>query len=163
MKTLLAGALSALFGTFASMAGTAVTGHADSQPTLVAIVHPSEGLSNIDTVELRRIFMGVVRHGRSGHRMIPFNYRPGSAERVFFDQRVLLLRPDEVSRYWVAERIRVRRSPPRIVSSPLLLRRVVSRVAGAIGYLPIELLDKSVKPLAIDGKKPGDPSYVLAP
>ncbi|MFW6050924.1 MAG: hypothetical protein ACODAU_07100 [Myxococcota bacterium] len=44
-----------------------------------------------------------------------------------------------MSKFWINQRIRGRASPPRQVPSPKLMLRVVERLEGAIGYVPLDM------------------------
>jgi hypothetical protein len=74
---------------------------------------------------------------------------------------VLQMAPPSVSAYWIDRRIRGQGLPPRTVPTPQLMKAVVAKLPGAIGYIAIDQLDDAVQALLIDGKAPSDPRYPL--
>jgi hypothetical protein len=155
---LASGSLSALW----SMTGLAAGDNADARATttFVVVAGKSSGLSDLTLATLRRAFEGApTRTG--GVQLIPFNYPPEHALRQRFDLLVLDLRPSETGRYWIDRRIRGEGHPPRTLPRPEVLKVVVARLSGAIGYLPSEQLDHTVRALTIDGRPHTDPAYAL--
>lgn len=129
-------------------------------PRLVVVVSAGSTLKEISHGLLRRVFLGEpAEHG--GVRLIPLNYAPGDPLRSAFDRAALGLSPDAVGRYWVDRRIRGQGLPPRTVGSAALMRAVVARLPGAIGYLPREQLGADLRALPIDGITYDDPEYLL--
>jgi hypothetical protein len=73
---------------------------------------------------------------------------------------VLGLAPDAVARFWIDQRIRGLGGAPRAIPAAMLIR-VVPQLAGSIGYIRLNELGPGIKAITIDGKKPGDPGYLL--
>lgn len=134
---------------------------ADTGPPLLVVVGLSCPTRDIPLGTLRRIFLGEVVTDSAGQRYVAFNQPPLTRPRTTFDQIVLGMNPDEVARYWVDQRIRFGIRPPRAVSNIPLLREVVARLPGAIGYLAQADLDPTVRVLRIDGLEPDAPRYPL--
>ncbi len=115
---------------------------------LVVIVHPSNAVKTLDVYELETIFTTSRAHWSGSSRITPFNLPPHSPTRVAFDRMVLRLLPDAVGRFWVDQRVRGRGMPPRQLSDPQLVRRVVAAMPGAIAYVPASFVDENVKVVA---------------
>ncbi|HTV18600.1 MAG TPA: hypothetical protein VMG12_08020, partial [Polyangiaceae bacterium] len=128
---------------------------------LVAIVGSSSPIRDIALGNLRRVFLGEPVQSPTGQKLLGFNHPPKTRARMLFDELVLGMDPDEVARHWVDQRIRVGARPPRVVPNVPLLRQVISRLPGAIGYLTIADLDPSVRALTIDGAAPDSARYAL--
>jgi ABC-type phosphate transport system substrate-binding protein len=128
---------------------------------LVLVVGKSSPISNISKAELGRVFSGepVKIEGQS---VVPFGLAPGLAERQAFDQVVLGMSPEEVSKYWIDRRIRGQGNPPKSAPSSEVMAKVVSSFPSAMGYLPAADLTPALKPIAIDGKAYTDHGYLLA-
>lgn len=109
---------------------------AASVPDLAVIVHADNAVDAISETQLEAIFTSRRQHWRGGASIVAFNYPPKHTLRVAFDKAVLRMGPDEVSRYWVDQRIRGRGGAPRQVPRPRLMVRVVERLEDAIGYAP---------------------------
>jgi hypothetical protein len=133
----------ATWGALAAVGLVAALAHgspsrAASVPELAVIVHPSNAASSLTAVEIESIFTSSRRHWPGGSSIAAFNYEPNDPLRVAFDRAVLRMGPDEVSRFWIDQRIRGRAGPPRQVSNPRLMVRVVARLSQAIGYVPVQ-------------------------
>ena len=131
-------------------------------PGLVLVLVTSRELQvrDISLSVARRAFLGDPTE-LGGRRVVPFNYPVGDPLRQAFDQLLLGMGPDEVGRYWVDRRIRGQGMPPKTAPSRELMRAIVGRVPGVLGYLTPEFLDATVQPLSIDGKRHTDSGYPL--
>lgn len=128
---------------------------------LVPIVASNSPLTDITLGTLRRVFSSEPVSGPGGLRLVGFNQPAGSRAREVFDRAVLGLDPDQAARYWVDQRIRGGARPPRQVNSVALLRQVISRFPGGVGYLAPSELDASVRALTINGATPDAANYPL--
>jgi len=127
---------------------------------LAIVVGPGFGERDISFAMLRRAFRGEATEF-GGSRLVPFNYAPEHPARRALDLSVLGMPPDQVGAYWIDRRIRGEGMPPRIVPSPLIMKAVVARLPGAIGYLPADQVDANLTVLTIDGKHVRSPDYPL--
>lgn len=141
--------------------GTEPSARAAERVTLAVIVARDSSLQNLKMSELRRIFTNADDSGFSGHRSVPFNHTARSGDRIGFDQTVLRMSPDEVSRFWIDRKIRGLPGPPRAVDSLSQLLRLVSRTSGGIGYARPSQLTSEVRVIRVDGKLPSEPGYPL--
>lgn len=158
-RWLLGGALlSALWSLTGAAAG--VSADVQAGTTFVVIAGKDAGLTDLPLAALRRAYDGDPTRS-AGVRLIPFNYPPEHPLRKRFDLLVLELRPSEIGRYWIDRRIRGEGAPPRTLPSPEVLKAVVARLRGAVGYLPSEQLDNSVRALTINGQIHTSPAYAL--
>ena len=138
------------------------TAAAPTQPTpLAVIVGASSRVQELSHALVRRIFLGE-QAAADGVTFVPFNYAPSDPLRIAFDLAALGFSPDAAGRYWVDRRIRGQGLPPRTVPSATLLRAVIARLPGAIGYLPPSMLTPEVRAVRIDGLPHDDPDYPLA-
>lgn len=128
---------------------------------LVPIVAAGSPLTDISLGTLRRVFLSEPVSGPGGLRLVGFNQAAGSRAREAFDRVVLGMDPDQAARYWVDQRIRGGPRPPRQVNGVSLLRQVISRFPGGVGYLTPAELDASVRALTINGATPDAPNYPL--
>jgi hypothetical protein len=134
---------------------------AGSALVLVPIVSASSPVADVSLGTLRRVFTSQPVSGPGGVTFVGFNQPAGARERELFDRVVLGMGPEEAARYWVDQRIRGGVRPPRSVPNVALLRQVVVRYPGAIGYLAVSDLDATVKPVTINGAGPAAPGYPL--
>lgn len=127
---------------------------------LAVVVAKDSPVTNLSFYELKRLYLGE-RINSAGKRLVPFNLAPLSRERSGFDKTVLGMSPDAIARYWVDRKIRGESGPPKTVEPADVLQRVVVKLDGAVGYVPLNELRPDVKPVRIDGKGPNDAGYPL--
>jgi hypothetical protein len=137
------------------------TARAAERVTLAVFVAKDSSLQNLKMTELRRVFTNADDSGFSGQRNVPFNHTARSSDRVGFDQTVLRMTPEEVSRFWIDRKIRGLPGPPRAVDSLSQLLRLVSRTSAGIGYARPNQVTNDVRVIRIDGKLPSDSGYPL--
>jgi len=148
--------------------GLALAGALTGQPRpadaadvpLAVIVGEASPLTNVSKSTLRRAFLSEPTV-EAGVKLLPLNQNPGSAERSRFDSAILGLQPDDMSRFWIDQRIRGQGSPPRAIPSVALLGKLLAHLPGAISYVKATEIPASVKVLTVDGRKPGQPGYAL--
>lgn len=128
---------------------------------LVPVVTASSTMRDISLGTLRRVFRSEQVTDPDGVRLVGFNHPSGSRARELFDRVVLGMDPDQAARYWVDRRIRGGARPPRTVANVTLLREVIHRFPGAVGYLTLADLDASVRALTVNGAAPDSPQYPL--
>jgi hypothetical protein len=121
---------------------------ANATPDLDVIVHPSVPTQPLDRSALAAVFSMTRRSWSGGLTAVPFNYSPESPLRRTFDASVLGLAPDEVGRFWIDQRIRGYGHPPRQVTDPTIMLRLVASLKGSIGYVPAGQADRSVRVVA---------------
>jgi hypothetical protein len=126
---------------------------------LAVFVSKDSSVQDLKMSELRRIFTNADDSAFSGQRSVPFNHTAHSADRVGFDQTVLRMNPDEVSRFWIDRKIRGLPGPPRAVDSLSQLLHLVARNTGGIGYARPAQVTGEVRVIRIDGKLPSDAGY----
>lgn len=126
---------------------------------LAVFVSKDSAVQNLTMNELRRIFTNADDSAFSGQRSVPFNHTAHSTDRVGFDQTVLHMNPDEVSRFWIDRKIRGLPGPPRAVDSLSQLLRLVARNSGGIGYARPAQVSRDVRVIRVDGKLPSEGGY----
>jgi hypothetical protein len=129
-------------------------------PLLVVVGLTFPG-SEISLQDLKGAFRGQLVSA-SGVRLIPINHALGSPLRVAFDRLVLGLKPAEVGRFWIDQRIRDTGKPPTTAPSVDLALRAAATLRGAITYARRSQLLPRLKVLRVDGKAAGDAEYPLA-
>jgi hypothetical protein len=135
--------------------------HAADTIVLAVFVAKDSSLKDLKLNELRRIFTNADDSGFSGRRNVPFNHTAHSIDRVGFDQTVLHMNPEEVSRFWIDRKIRGLAGPPHAVDSLSQLLSLVSRTEGGISYARPGRIAGDVRIIAISGKLPNEPGYPL--
>jgi len=138
------------------------TASAADRVVLAVFVAKDSPVQGLKMTELRRVFTNADDSGFSGQRSTPFNHTARSSDRIGFDQTVLHMSPEEVSRFWIDRKIRGLPGPPRAVDSLSQLLRLVSRNSGGISYARPAQVTSEVRVIRIDGKLPSEAGYPLA-
>lgn len=115
---------------------------------LAVIVHPEVPAKTLAKEQLESIFTSVRRTWSDGSGVIAFSYAPENLLRQKFDRAALGLKPEQVGRFWIDQRIRGNARPPRQVPDPALLARLVGRLRGSIGFVPANMVPKDVRIVA---------------
>jgi ABC-type phosphate transport system substrate-binding protein len=127
------------------------------------VVHRDNPQSDVSLVELRRLFRLDEQRWKAGGKVDLVMQAGVSAKQDVILARVLRLRAEDLSAFWLGKVFRGElTAPPRSFASDLSVRQYVSTNPSALGYIDAALVDSSVKVLRIDGKAPGEAGYVLA-
>jgi hypothetical protein len=145
--------LAALAAT-AALAAREASAKKDPEVELAVIVNRANSTSEISAPDLEAIFTSSKRSWSDGRTIVALNYAPQDPLRVLFDRVALGFEPDEMSRFWVDQKIRGGARPPRVVDTPEVALRVVAKLPGAVAYVPAAAVDRTVKVVARlrDGK-----------
>jgi hypothetical protein len=135
----------ALFGAAAlpAWSGIALAG-----ARLAVVVNAKNPIKTLATDELEAMFKALRRNWPGGQRIQPFNLPPRHALRIAFDRAALHMEADAVARYWIDQRVRGGQQPPTQVPDSKLMLRVISSLAGAVGYVPTSEVSGGVKIVA---------------
>jgi ABC-type phosphate transport system substrate-binding protein len=134
---------------------------AGSEP-LVIVVNRSNPVDDLSSLELRKIFLGNRSHWSNGRRITLVMREPGEPERTIMLRDVCGMNEDQLKNHFLhglyTGEILV---SPKILASPVGVRKFIFNVPGAIGYLRLGDLDPTVKVLRIDELLPEDKGYRL--
>ena len=129
---------------------------------LVIVVNRSNPVTDLSFDELRRIFLGNRSHWPNGRRITLVMREPGEAERRTVLHEICGMNEDQFKNHFVhglfTGEILV---SPKILSSPVGVRKFIFNVPGAIGYLRVGDVDDTVKVVRIDELLPDDKGYKL--
>lgn len=115
---------------------------------LAIIVNPGVSAGSLTTAELSSIFTRATRSWKDGSTIRPLNLPPGSPERVEFDRVVLDMSPERSAQFWVDRQIRGDEGAPKAIAQAQIVTRLVANMAGAIGYVPDDMVDAKVRVIA---------------
>lgn len=131
---------------------------------VAVIVHPSNPLSDISSPDLVQILKMERQHWSAGGRIYLVLQESGTREKELLLKKLYGMKDAELKQYYLGKLYRGEiASFPRIAHSSAGARRLVSQAPNAISFVDTASVDASVKVLRIDGKRPGEPGYVLAP
>jgi ABC-type phosphate transport system substrate-binding protein len=139
-----------------------VAGQESVSEPLVIVVNRSNSVENLSFAELRTIFLGRRSHWANGRRITLVMRDPGEPERKTilrdvcgmdeYELKTLFLRGLYSGEILVS---------PKILSTPVGVRKFIFNVPGAIGYLRLSDVDTTVKVVRIDERYPTDKGYRL--
>ena len=129
---------------------------------LVIVVNRSNPADNLSSSEVRNIFLGSRSHWSDGRRITLVMRDPGEPERKVILRDVCNMTEDQLKTHFLrglfTGEILV---SPKVLSTPLGVRRFIFNVPGAIGYLRLRDVDDTVKVLRVDDLLPDDKHYKL--
>ena len=112
---------------------------------LVVIVHPDTPLEQMNATEVKRLFLGKLRHVDSDIRLIPINQDPGLASRLAFEVKILKKTGQQLRAYWVEQIFTGKSMPPRSEGGDEAVRHLIATEKGHIGYIDQQFLNHTVK------------------
>ena len=154
-------ALGLLAAQVCAPSGVERSARAADNVVLAVFVSKDSSVKDLKMNDLRRIFTNADDSGFSSQRNVPFNHTARSTDRVGFDQVVLHMSPEEVSRFWIDRKIRGLAGPPRAVDSLSQLLNLVSHTEGGISYARPGRIGSDVRVIRVNGKLPNEPGYPL--
>jgi len=144
-RTLLSGILAIALP--AALFAGARPASADAEEIAI-IVHKSNGAPSMNRSQLSAIFRAKSTQFSGGGRADPVNLAPDNSVRQEFDLAVLGMRPDEVERYWLDNKIRSGTGSPRRLSGADSVIRFVAGDEAGIGYVSASDANESVRVIA---------------
>jgi phosphate transport system substrate-binding protein len=128
--------------------------------TLAIIVHRSNPVDELSSVQLRRIYMFDIQNWPNGRKVTVMLREKGEPERAEAIRLICGVAEAEYDRHVLLQTFRGSLGwGPRSIQSVAAMLRFVFNAPGAIGYVPVDQIDGSVKVLRIDGLLPTDPAY----
>jgi ABC-type phosphate transport system substrate-binding protein len=129
---------------------------------LVIVVNRSNSVDNLSMADLRRIFLGERSHWPNGRRITLVLREPGEPERKTMLRDVCEMSEDQIkTRYLRGLFTGEILVSPKILATPVGVRKFIFNVPGAIGYLRQADVDSFVKVVRIDELLPDDKGYKL--
>ena len=116
---------------------------AEAPARIAVIVHPSRQ-SEISADILGQIYLRRKRFWDDGAPIVPLNLAAGTALRETFSRRVLGQREERLADYWNRQYF-YGILPPSTLASTAAIVRYVASDPNALGYVPAEEVDASVR------------------
>ena len=107
------------------------------------VVSTNTPVTIMEARNIRDVFLRK-RNFESEVRMFPVNILGDEMVRRTFEQLILKMNRDQLNRYWVESHFQGV-SPPATQASLTSVKRFVERVDGAIGYLPVGMVDERLR------------------
>ena len=150
-----------LLGLIAPIARPAAV-HAQAGGDIAVVVHPDVAVDNLTTSELRRIVLGDREFWPASVRITLLLRAPVAHERDVILKNVCQMTEAQFRQHWIGKVFRADTAlAPKIAYSNEMAIDLVSRVPGAIAFVPASQVSKGLKVVKIDGRLPGDTDYLL--
>ena len=129
---------------------------------LAVVVNKVNSTSNLTKSELRKLVLGEQESWPGGIKVTVALRSPGNPERVAVLRAVCRMSEDEYIQHAMhSDFVGETTNAPRIVSSAAAVRQLVASVPGAIGFLPLNEVNDSVKVVSVEGVAAGEPDYKI--
>lgn len=130
---------------------------------IAIIVSKENATEELSFKELVKIFKREKQYWSDGSKIYLIMRETGSPMRRLLLTRVYQMTDEELKSFWLVKIFRGQLSSlPKTFGSDDAVKRFVSQVPNAIGFIDSSSSDTSVKVLRIDGKRPGEGGYALA-
>jgi len=114
---------------------------------LAIIVHPDTDTGNVDSYNIRKLFLGERRAFPNGQPAIPLNHAAGSPDRKAFFDLVLNMQESAHKRHWKRKiAVGIANTPAELSSYSAVLESVAT-TPGSISYIDASVVDDRVKVL----------------
>ena len=135
---------------------------AETTAPLAIVVSRSNPVDAVSFADLKRIFLGNRTYWPNGRRITILMREPCDPERNFVLHGICGMSEEQFKTHFLhglyTGEILV---SPKILDASAGVKKFIFNVPGAIGYLPLDELDDSVKVLRIDERLPGEKGYRL--
>ncbi len=118
-------------------------GAAEATTQYAVVVSKKVAVEQVAPSKIKDLFLKK-RRSSDGVRLIPVNIVGSFDSRIAFEQRVLKMDRDAINQYWIKSHFQGL-SPPATQASNASLKLFIERVEGAIGYLPLNMVDDNLK------------------
>ncbi len=133
-----------------------------SAAEMAVIVHPSNPQTEVSSADLVQILKMERQHWPAGGRIYVVLQESGTVEKELVLKKLYRMKDAELKQHYLGKLYRGEiASFPRIAHSNSAARRLVSQAPNAISFIDAASADATVRVLRVDGKRPGEPGYVL--
>jgi hypothetical protein len=116
----------------------------------VVIVHPSNRFDSLTRSKVSLLFLRKVSRWPWGAEVEPVDLGHSLPVRIEFMQYVLKTSERDLDQYWIDQTATRGISRPVMVTSAAAAKALVATRPGAIAYIPVAELDRTVKVLRVD-------------
>lgn len=130
---------------------------------IAIIVNKANLTEEVSFNGLVKIFRQEKQYWESGKKIYLVMQEAGGPEKEIVLKKIYKMNNEELKKFWLAKVYRGEISTfPKTLGSNEGVKRFVSQVPNAVGFVDSDYLDNSVKVLKIDGKLPKDKGYIFA-
>ncbi len=107
------------------------------------VVSKSSSIEAMGSRKVKDIFLKK-RNFNSNEKLLPVNVLGDKLVRKQFEEKILKMEREELNRYWVQNHFQGI-TPPITQASLDSVKKFIEKVDGAIGYLPLDMVDSELK------------------
>jgi len=127
------------------------------------IVNPQNPENDVTASDVKAIFRQEQQHWKAGGKIYLVLQEAGSAEKDLVLKKIYNMSDVELKQYWLGKLFRGEiASFPHVASSSASAKRLVAHAVRALAFVNASVVDSTVKVVRIDGRRPGEPGYLLA-
>jgi ABC-type phosphate transport system substrate-binding protein len=129
---------------------------------LAVVVNKSNSTSNLTKSEIRKLVLGEQESWPGGVKVTVTLLSPGNPERAAILKTVCRMSEDDYTQHSMhSDFTGEATNAPKIVASDAAILQMVASVPGAIGFLPLNQVNASVKVVSVEGVSAGEPDYKI--
>jgi ABC-type phosphate transport system substrate-binding protein len=150
-----------------ALIATALIGSAPSSAApddLAVIVNKSNPISTLTMIQLRKILLAQEGKWPAGGKIVVWMTSPGQSDRAGTLKLVCGMSETDFTLHFMHASFNGDSGdPPKSAGTGALVRQSVAGSTNGVGFIWAAQVDDSVKVVAIDGNRPGQPGYKLKP
>jgi len=109
------------------------------------VISSKSNLEKLSTRQIRDIYL-MKRNFVGNQKVLPLNVLASLPLREVFENNVIRMNREKLNDYWIKKHFQGI-SPPITQSSAKSIKLFIDNVDGAIGYVPLNIIDSSLKVL----------------
>jgi len=126
------------------------------------IVNKANPVTALSMAQLRKILLAQEAKWPAGGKIVVWMTSPGQPDRAATLKIVCGMSETDFTLYFMHASFNGESgNPPSAGGSGAAVRQSIASAANGVGFVPASLVDDSVKVVAIDGTRPGQPAYKL--
>ena len=130
---------------------------------VAVIVNKQNPVNGVSLIELTKLLKQEKQYWEGGKKVYLILQEAGSTEKKVVLKRVYQMTDEDLKKYWLGKMFRGEiASFPKTLGSSEAVKRFVSQVPNAIGFIDSAAVDTTIKALNVNGKSPGDNGYPLS-
>lgn len=130
---------------------------------VAVIVNKQNPVTAVTLAELSKILKQEKQYWEGGKKVYLILQEAGSTEKKVVLQKIYKMNDEDLKKFWLGKMFRGEiASFPKTLGSSEAVKRFISQVPNAIGFIDSSAADSSIKVLSVDGKEPGDRGYPLS-
>jgi ABC-type phosphate transport system substrate-binding protein len=141
----------------------------DTRPQAAAdevavIVNKSNPINALTMIQLRKIVLAQEAKWPGGGKITVWMTPPGQSERASTLKIVCSMSETDFTLHFMHASFKGDSGdPPKTAGSGAQVRQSIAGAVNGVGFIAASQVDDSVKVVAIDGNRPGEPAYKLKP